>query len=58
IKVAKIREKAKKEELKDNLIEIISSKEFKNALLEEKEYEYLRNLLGEELANSLTLGLK
>ncbi|MDK0703961.1 NAD(P)-dependent oxidoreductase [Clostridium perfringens] len=54
IKVAKIREKAKKEELKDNIIEIISSKEFKNALLEEKEYEYLRNLLGEELANSLT----
>ena len=58
IKVAKIREKAKKEELKDNIIEIISSKEFKNALLEKREYEYLRNLLGEELANSLTLGLK
>ncbi|MFR7936000.1 MAG: NAD(P)-dependent oxidoreductase, partial [Clostridium perfringens] len=34
------------------------SKEFKNALLEKREYEYLRNLLGEELANSLTLGLK
>ena len=27
-------------------------------LLEKREYEYLKNLLGEELANSLTLGLK
>lgn len=53
IKVAKIREKAKKEELKDEIIKAISSKEFKNAFLEKKEYEYLRSVLGEKLANSL-----
>ena len=54
IKVAKIREKAKKEELKDEIIKAISSKEFKNAFLEKREYEYLRSVFGEKLANSLT----
>lgn len=58
IKVSKIREKAKSEELKDSIINIISSKEFKSVLLENKEYEYLKNIFGEELAHSLTLGLK
>lgn len=53
IKVAEIREKAKKEELKDEIIKAISSKEFKNAFLEKREYEYLRSVLGEKLANSL-----
>lgn len=58
IKVSKIREKAKDEELKDSIIDIISSKEFKNALLEYREYEYLKNIFGEDLAKSLTLELK
>lgn len=57
IKVSKIRERAKREELKGSIIEIISSKEFKSAFFEDRDYEYLKELLGEELANSLTLGL-
>lgn len=57
IKVSKIRERAKGEELKDRIIDIISSKEFKSAFLKGQDYEYLKEVLGEELANSLTLGL-
>ncbi|MDZ5252335.1 NAD(P)-dependent oxidoreductase [Clostridium sp. LIBA-8841] len=54
IKVAKIREKAKKEELKSEIIKVISSNEFKKAFLEEREYEYLSNVFGEKIAYSLT----
>lgn len=54
IKVAKIREKAKKEELKSEIIKAISSNEFKKAFLQEREYEYLSNIFGEKIAHSLT----
>lgn len=53
IRIANIREKAKKYELKDEIIRIISCDEFKKAFLEKKEYAYLKEILGENLADSL-----
>lgn len=53
IKIAKIREQAKKYESKDEIIRVISCDEFKKAFLEKREYQYLINAFGEKLADLL-----
>lgn len=51
--VANIRNKAKLEEKKKNIIDFISGKEFKKAVFENREFECLKNNFGEEVSRRL-----